>query len=185
MTSAILTPDQPDELEKASRVVSALVTTERVVATIALVVTLVLILLQVTSRYIFNAPLGWTEQTARFTLVWLTFVSGGFVMARRGHIAVDLMVDRLGLKSKRVVNGFSILTVLIASAIMTLASVQLALATMGLKLPAAGIPVSLLYLAVTVGFLLIFVHGVLSTVFDLRHRKKPTLETVDGETGAA
>ncbi|TDW29523.1 TRAP transporter small permease [Cryobacterium psychrophilum] len=185
MTDELMTPDQPDELEKSSRLVFVLVTTERVVASLALLVTLVLVLLQVTSRYVFQAPLSWTEETARFTLVWLAFVSAGFVMARRGHISVDLLVDKLGLKSKRVVNGFAISVVLITSVVMTWAGVQLALATVGLKSPAAGISTSLLYLAVAVGFLLIFVHGVLNTVFDLRRRGKPKLKSTDGEIGEA
>lgn len=168
MSSGIATPDQLDELERSSRVVRVLVTAERVLASLALLGTLVFVLLQVFSRYVLSTPFSWTEEMARLALVWLAFLAAGFVMARRGHITVDLLVERLGPKLRKVVNGFAILVVLVASALMMWAGYQLASMMTALKSPAAGIPMPVLYSAVTVGFLLIFIHGVLNTVFDLR-----------------
>lgn len=178
-------PDVPDALERSSRVVHVLVMAERILASTALLGTLVFVLLQVFSRYVLSTPLSWTEEVARFTLVWLAFVGAGFVMARRGHITVDLLVDLLPRAGKRVVNGFAVLVVLIASAVMTWAGYQLAMMTAGLKSPAAGLPMTALYSAVVVGFLLIFIHGVLNTVFDLRHGGDIKVGSSEVEIGEA
>lgn len=179
----LVTPDQPDELERASRIVSVLVTAERILASVALLSTLGFVIIQVVSRYLLNSPFTWTEEVARFTLVWLAFLSAGFVMARRGHITVDLLVDALGPLPKKVINGFAILVVLVASVVMTYAGYQLASATAALKAPASGLPMPVLYSALTVGFLLIFIHGVLNTVFDLRTGRTIKVGSAETEIG--
>lgn len=185
MSVELVTPDQPDELERSSRLVRALVTTERVLASGALLSTLALVLVQVISRYVFRSPLPWTEEVARFTLVWFAFLSAGFVMARRGHITVDLLVDLLGVTAKRAVNGFAILVVLTASALMSWAAFHLSTLTAALKSPAASLPMPLLYSATAVGFLLILIHGILNTVFDLRRGGDLKVGSSEVEIGEA
>lgn len=50
----------------------------------------------VVSRYVFEAPLFWTEEVARYALVWMTFLGGAELFrARGGHISVDVVVDAL------------------------------------------------------------------------------------------
>ncbi len=46
--------------------------------------------LQVFARYVFGAPISWSEEVARLGLIWLTFIAAGFVAARGQHITVDL-----------------------------------------------------------------------------------------------
>ena len=49
----------------------------------------------VIARYIFNHGLSWADETARFGLIWITFL-GAAVLVRLGeHITVDLFVDRM------------------------------------------------------------------------------------------
>ena len=86
-------PDDPDFPEQRNGLYRYLVVTERIAACTFLVGTLGLIILQVVSRYIFNSPFTWTEELARFALLWFTFVSAEFVMARRIHIAVDIVAS--------------------------------------------------------------------------------------------
>lgn len=183
MSSLIAKPDQPDELERSSRLVRILVTIERVLTCAALLLTLGLVITQVVSRYVFHSPFTWTEEVARFALVWLAFLGAGFVMSRRTHIVVDLLVEKLGLIGKRIVNIFAISVVLISSVLMTWAGTDLAIRTAALKSPAAAIPMPFLYSAVAVGFALIFIHGVLNTVFDLKNRRELSVGTTEIEVG--
>jgi TRAP-type C4-dicarboxylate transport system permease small subunit len=50
---------------------------------------------QVVARYVFHAPISWSEEWARFALIWLAFLSAAFVMAEGRHIAVDVVSARL------------------------------------------------------------------------------------------
>ncbi|TDO13943.1 MULTISPECIES: TRAP transporter small permease [Halomonas] len=53
-----------------------------------------IITLQVVSRVAFTA-VGWTEEVARFLLVWITFLAATLAFQRGRHIAVTFMVDAL------------------------------------------------------------------------------------------
>ncbi|MFI7583522.1 TRAP transporter small permease [Kocuria sp. M1N1S27] len=162
-------PDEPDYLEQRSTVYRALVVTERAAACALLVGTLGLIVLQVVSRYVFSAPFTWTEELARFALLWLTFVSAGFVMARRIHIAVDLVASKLGRTGGIVLDTFALLTVVVTSGIMAWAGAGFAAGASRLAAPATGLPMSLVYSAAVVGFGLICLHALLHVYLNVRH----------------
>ncbi len=58
------------------------------------------ITLQIVTRVFFTAT-GWTEEVARFLLVWLTFLGATLALAEGRHIAVTVLVDRLPAPPRR------------------------------------------------------------------------------------
>lgn len=46
----------------------------------------IVILLQVVCRYVFNAPLSWPEEAARYMMVWMTFLAAPYAY-REGMFA--------------------------------------------------------------------------------------------------
>jgi TRAP-type C4-dicarboxylate transport system permease small subunit len=52
-------------------------------------VMIVTCLAQVFYRYALHQPLGWTEELARFTFVWVGYLSAWLAWKYRAHIAVD------------------------------------------------------------------------------------------------
>ncbi len=58
------------------------------------------ITLQIVSRVFFSA-VGWTEEVARFLLVWITFLAGTLAFQRGRHIAVSFAVDALPLPMRK------------------------------------------------------------------------------------
>ncbi|MEQ3551647.1 TRAP transporter small permease [Pseudonocardia nematodicida] len=162
-------PEAPDLLERNSRAYRLLVNVERAVACALLLGVLAAVLLQVVTRYVFGTPLSWTEEIARFLLVWLTFVAAGYVMSRRLHIVVDLLVDRLGARGSRAVDVFAALVVLVTSATMAIAGAGFAAGSVALLAPATSLPLTVVYSAAVAGFGLLFLHGVLNTWLAIRH----------------
>lgn len=60
-----------------------------------------LIFVQVLARYVFKTPLAWSEESARFLFIWMTFIAG-YVGARKGqHIGVELIQNLLPKTVKR------------------------------------------------------------------------------------
>lgn len=161
--------DEPDALEIRWPMVHGLVLGERIVAVFFLSLTFVLVLLQVVTRYVFSNPLPWTEELARFALVWLTFISAGFVMARRLHITVDLIANILGRRANVVLEWFSALSSLAVSLFMALMSVRYSLSVLSLHAPASRLPMPSLYSAGIVGFALLLLHGVLNSYVVARY----------------
>ncbi len=50
---------------------------------------------QVYGRYVLNNAPGWTEEVARFLMVWVTMLGSAVVMRRNGHIEVTALVMAL------------------------------------------------------------------------------------------
>lgn len=51
---------------------------------------LIVTFLQVVSRYLFT-PIGWTEELARYTYIWLVYLGSAAIHYRKEHITLDLV----------------------------------------------------------------------------------------------
>ncbi len=65
---------------------------------------------QIVSRVVFTA-FGWTEEVARFLLIWLTFLGAALAWQQGRHIAVTVLVERLPAGARRWVQGAALLVV--------------------------------------------------------------------------
>ena len=50
-----------------------------------------IVFLQFFTRYVLNDSLSWTEEIARYGLMWLAFIGGAVVTRKKSHIAVELL----------------------------------------------------------------------------------------------
>ncbi len=69
------------------------------------------ITLQIVSRVLFSA-VGWTEEVARFLLVWITFLASTLAFQRGRHIAVTFAVDALPRQVRKIAHIIAILSVI-------------------------------------------------------------------------
>lgn len=179
-------PEAPDFLENRVRAYHWLMQLERAITCLLLVAVFAVVMLQVVTRYVFGSPLAWTEEIARFLLVWLTFVGAGYVTSRRLHIVVDVLVAKLGKVATVVVDTFAVLTVLLVAGALCVAAIGAAGGAAHLRAPASGLPMSVVYLAGAVGFGLVLLHSLLNLYVNLRHPEeipKP-MENLEVEGGA-
>ena len=73
----------------------------------------VIVILQVFSRYILNHSLFWSEELARYLLVWLTFLGASVAYYRDMHPGVDVIYLRLPKSLKRCTRiGVTVLSLL-------------------------------------------------------------------------
>jgi tripartite ATP-independent transporter DctM subunit len=77
---------------------------------------IILASLQVSFRYLFFAPLPWTEEVSRFFLVWVAFLGAASVTRRKMHILVDYLVCRMPVRANRIIG---VLVYLLATAFMS------------------------------------------------------------------
>ena len=55
-----------------------------------------IVFLQFFTRYVLNDSLSWTEEIARYGLMWIVFIGGAMVTRRNTHIAVELLSNVMG-----------------------------------------------------------------------------------------
>jgi len=130
-----------------------------------LILLLVSMCAQVVARYAFRSPFSWSEELARFAMIWLTFIAASLVMARREHIAVDLWAsDSRRLLPRRIRAAFDMLVdlVVVATCLLLLfGGFRFVWYVHPVGSPALGIPKSAWYGAVSTGLALMAMHCLL------------------------
>jgi TRAP-type C4-dicarboxylate transport system permease small subunit len=56
---------------------------------------LVTMVLQVTFRYVLNAPLVWTEELARILYIWACYLGAPVALRRGNHVTIVFVSERL------------------------------------------------------------------------------------------
>jgi len=56
---------------------------------------------QVFSRYILNTSFAFTEELARFSLIWLSVLGAAYLNAKREHLSMDFLYQKFSGKSKK------------------------------------------------------------------------------------
>jgi TRAP-type C4-dicarboxylate transport system permease small subunit len=134
-----------------------------VAATSALVAALtglmcVVVLLGVVTRYFLNDALPWTEEAARYTLIWLSWLGGGLAMRKGAHIAAELVIDCLPALPRKIVVTTGRIGVLLFLAICVWYGLELVNRVSFQSTIALGVSMQLPYAAVPVGSALMIYH---------------------------
>ena len=61
---------------------------------VLMIVLVVVIGMQIVSRFVFNKPLIWTEEFARWLMIWMAFLAIPVCVKKNIHLKVDLGLDR-------------------------------------------------------------------------------------------
>ncbi len=56
---------------------------------------------EVVSRYLFNAPTTWSLDISIYAMFWACFLGAAYTLREGGHVAVDVVVRRLGEAPRR------------------------------------------------------------------------------------
>lgn len=126
---------------------------ERVITSIAnatWVVFVVVTAAQVFLRYVLGAPLFWTEELARFSLVWFTFLGTIILMINDDHIRVGFLAAKLQGRLKLVTQLIRHSTEMSVAIFLLYGSWTLLPATISATTPALGMSIALWYAAGTV-----------------------------------
>lgn len=118
------------------------------------------VLLEVIFRYLIHLPLFWTEELARYCLVWASLLGAAVALKRGEHIAVRFMMDLFPERLRRLFAVVALLAVLALLAVMTWGGIQLVALTRAQTSPALRIPMAIPYLAVPFGAAVMLLHGI-------------------------
>jgi TRAP-type C4-dicarboxylate transport system permease small subunit len=147
--------------QAAARVSAALARTLDILLAAMLAVLVASLSWQVFGRYVLDRAPSWSEELARFLLVWITMLGAAAVMRERGHIAVTTLPDSLPPLGRRVLGVVSDLVVLWVAWIVGLHGAALADLLSMQASPAFEVTMAVPYAALPTGAVLIAVMVVL------------------------
>jgi TRAP-type C4-dicarboxylate transport system permease small subunit len=82
------------------RFIDYLEKTKTIFITVLMFSLLVVVFLQIFTRFILLKPLMWTEEVARFCFIWLIFVGASINVRKRAHFALELFSSKLSPRSR-------------------------------------------------------------------------------------
>ena len=151
-----------------SRISNQLNSVTESVCCIFLVAMTLTVALQVVCRYLLGAALTWSEEFARYGLVWITFLGGSVAVKKGVHMGVGALVNALSPKVRKIVQLFTLLCVMGFLLIATIKGGQLALFNMKQHSPAMGVPMGVVYSAIPTGCLIMLIHAAAELIALLR-----------------
>lgn len=113
-------------------------------------------------RYALRMPLPWSEELARWGLIWLSFVAAAMVAAMRQHIAVDLLTSRWRIEHRRSIQRLCQLLMVVTCGLILFGGWRFVWRVSPVASPALGLSMSLWYAAASIGAGLIAAHNLLA-----------------------
>jgi TRAP-type transport system small permease protein len=114
----------------------------------------VVMVLQVTCRYVLGSPLVWSEELARYLYIWSCFLGAPIALRRGNHIAITLFVDRLPVKMVRAISIFWHVVAFLFLIELAIQGAILAVRSHTLIAITVPVPWSLIYLVVPISAVL-------------------------------
>ena len=122
-----------------------------------------LVSVNVITRYMFKFSLNWTDEIARFLMIWTVFLGAGLAMREGRHVAIELLQNYLPKKLRKYFRAFVGIIILTFLSILVVLGYQYAQGTMAILSPVLRWPIGMVYMAIPFGLLVFMLH--LMTIF--------------------
>jgi TRAP-type C4-dicarboxylate transport system permease small subunit len=117
------------------------------------------VLLQIVMRFVFNSPLTWTEELARYLFIYVAFFGGAILMFRREHLFVEVVFNLLSVKVKRKVQLLIDIILFVFSVYLICSSTGLMKTSWGSFSTAMHIPIPIVNFSVFIGAVFMALFG--------------------------
>ena len=126
------------------------------------------VLFQVFSRYILKGSFSWTEELARFSLIWMSILGAAYLNAKREHLSMDFLYRKFSDTTKKKVSIIiEILIFLFALIVMVIGGFNLVYTTLHLGQLSGTLRIPLGYIYAILPF-----SGLLIMWFSIYHINK-------------
>ncbi|MFD0796542.1 TRAP transporter small permease [Maribacter chungangensis] len=116
------------------------------------------VLWQVASRFILGSPSSFTDELARYLMIWVGILGAAYISGRNMHVAIDVLPTRLSPPvQKRLMLIVRLLIILFCLLAMVIGGSRLVYITyvLGQNSPALQVPLAVVYGVIPISGLLI------------------------------
>ena len=143
-----------------------------------------IVFLQFFTRYVLNNSLAWTEEIARYGLMWVAFIGGAVVVRKNAHIAVELLANVLPAGTARIALASALDAVKLGFlGLLAYFSILITERMQYQRMTVFDLPMSIVYGGVAFGCILMFLRQIANVIRNARNgwrEKSPApIPTVD------
>jgi TRAP-type C4-dicarboxylate transport system permease small subunit len=116
------------------------------------------VLWQVFTRFVLGTPSSFTDELARYLMIWVGILGAAYVSGKNMHVAIDVLPQKLGGKAqKRMQIIVQLLVMAFAFLVMVIGGGRLVYITyiLGQQSPALQLPLAYVYAVIPLSGLLI------------------------------
>ena len=135
----------------------------------ALLIMVFVVVLQVTARYVFRRPVGWTEEIALATMIWITFFGSFLAFVEKKHMRISLFYSVLKPSLQRSVLVAGDFFVIILNVYVIHYGLLFAGAFRYLSSPYLGIPMFYQYMIIPIAAFLWIIYLIFEIIEILRN----------------
>ncbi|MBS9461830.1 TRAP transporter small permease [Flagellimonas sp. 389] len=125
---------------------------------IIMTVMVINVLWQVASRFIVGTPSSFTDELARYLMIWIGILGAAYVSGRNMHVAIDVLPRRLNQPvQKRLMLVVRLLIIVFCLVAMVIGGSRLVYITyvLGQNSPALQVPLAVVYMVIPISGILI------------------------------
>jgi TRAP-type transport system small permease protein len=123
------------------------------------------VLLGVLFRYVLKDSLSWSEELARYLMIWCACLGTAVAYRQGSHFAITLIIDKIHGNLGRVLRKIAQIMVFIFFVIVVVQGMILLSGLEGQTTPAMQIPMSIPYMAIPIACLIIVFEGLVMFFF--------------------
>ena len=152
---------------------------EELIATVGLGAMSIITIVAVFFRYVFQSPVTWSEEAARYLMIWSTLLGISIATRQKAHLGIDIFVSMAPKTLQHVLEIFSWTMLIIMYLFLVWTSILFIMNAVktGNVTPMLRIPFSIVYLALPIGFGLSAIRG-LQVLIDIIKGVESTSEEV-------
>ena len=142
------------------------------------------VLWQVFTRFMLKNPSSFTEELARYLLIWIGLLGASYVAGRKMHLAIDVVVNRFTGKARRLAEYLiEVLIFIFAFLVMVFGGIRLVIITLTLNQISAVLRIKLgyVYLVLPLSGLILMFYSLLF-LFEIYTKQKDTLLNIQNSS---
>ena len=140
----------------------------RVMVGVLLVLMVIMVFANVVARYYLDFSLAWSEEVARFMLIWLVFLGAVLAYVEDEHLGLDMMVSKLPEKSRQLLAVVTDIMVLYAIWLITQGGYMMTVDSWDWEAVSVPIAFGWVYLVIPVSGGLMFFQGLLKMYYHIK-----------------
>lgn len=135
---------------------------------------------QVFTREVLNDTAAWTQEAAQYSFVVLAMVAAAYVFSERGHIAVEILIEKLPMRSRRVAAiVIELIVVFFIVAVFIIGGLAVAANSWQQHLSSLPFTIGQIYLIMPIAGALILFYSLVQIIGLLAGVEEPTPDTND------